>query len=92
MIIIVQLKELCYFFRQKSYISNQSKNALTIKIMEETYRILYVDDEKDNLTAFRAVLRRYYDIYTAQSGEEALQVLATPVSYTHLTLPTTPYV
>ena len=45
--------------------------------MEEKYRILYVDDEKDNLTAFRAVLRRYYDILTAQSGEEALQILAT---------------
>ena len=44
--------------------------------MEEKYRILYVDDEKDNLTAFRAVLRRYYEILTAQSGEEALQILA----------------
>ncbi len=43
--------------------------------MEEKYRILYVDDEKDNLTAFKAVLRRYYDILIAQSGEEALKIL-----------------
>jgi sensor histidine kinase YesM len=43
--------------------------------MSQNYKILYVDDEKDNLTAFRAVLRRYYQIYTAQSGEEALQLL-----------------
>ncbi|MEM6319007.1 MAG: histidine kinase [Bacteroidota bacterium] len=44
--------------------------------MEEKYRILYVDDEQDNLTAFRAVLRRYYHILTAQSGAEALKMLA----------------
>ena len=44
--------------------------------MDEKYHILYVDDEPDNLTAFRAVLRRYYEIHTAQSGEEALKMLA----------------
>ncbi len=43
--------------------------------MDKKYHILYVDDEQDNLTAFRAVLRRYYEIHTAQSGEEALTML-----------------
>lgn len=43
--------------------------------MEKNYNILYVDDEADNLTAFKAVLRRYYTIHTAQSGEEALKKL-----------------
>lgn len=43
--------------------------------MEDSYRILYVDDETDNLTSFKAVLRRFYKIVTATSGEEALQIL-----------------
>ena len=43
--------------------------------MNKKYNILYVDDEVDNLTAFTALLRRYYQITTAQSGEEALELL-----------------
>jgi len=43
--------------------------------MNKEYNILYVDDEVDNLTAFTALLRRYYHITTAQSGEEALELL-----------------
>ena len=43
--------------------------------MAEKYRILYVDDELDNLTAFRAVMRRHYEIFTAQSGAAALAFL-----------------
>ncbi len=43
--------------------------------MKRTYHLLYVDDEKDNLTAFHAVLRRHYHVLTAQSGKEALKTL-----------------
>ena len=43
--------------------------------MNKKYNILYVDDEIDNLTAFTALLRRYYQITTVQSGEEALELL-----------------
>ena len=43
--------------------------------MNKDYQILYVDDEQDNLIAFSAVLRRHYQIKTAQSGEEALALL-----------------
>ena len=43
--------------------------------MEKKYNILYVDDELDNLVAFRAVFRRHYTIYSAQSGEEAIEML-----------------
>ena len=39
------------------------------------YSILYIDDEPDNLLAFKAVFRRYYTIYSAQSAEEALNIL-----------------
>ena len=37
--------------------------------------ILYVDDERQNLTAFKASFRKTYQVYTAQSGEEALALL-----------------
>ncbi|MEZ4828828.1 MAG: histidine kinase [Bacteroidia bacterium] len=37
--------------------------------------ILYVDDEYQNLVSFKASFRRYYDVLTAQSGEEALELL-----------------
>ncbi|MEL6866193.1 MAG: response regulator [Bacteroidota bacterium] len=37
--------------------------------------ILYVDDEQDNLLAFKAVFRRQFQIYTAISGFEAIQLL-----------------
>lgn len=38
-------------------------------------RLLYVDDEVNNLTAFKATFRREYKISTAKSGKEALEVL-----------------
>lgn len=38
-------------------------------------KILYVDDEIDNLTIFKAAFRRLYDIQTALSGKEALQMM-----------------
>jgi LytS/YehU family sensor histidine kinase len=38
-------------------------------------KILYIDDEADNLFPFRAVFRRYYNVFTANSGEEALKLL-----------------
>lgn len=38
--------------------------------------VLYVDDQIGNLTAFRASMRRFADVETATSGEEALELLA----------------
>lgn len=38
-------------------------------------RVLYVDDEQDNLQSFRALFRREYEIFVAQSAGEALQIL-----------------
>lgn len=38
-------------------------------------RILYIDDEVHNLNAFRANFRRSYEIYTANSAAEGMQVL-----------------
>lgn len=43
---------------------------------EQTYTLLYVDDEMDNLAAFRALFRRQYQVLTAGSAAEARQQLA----------------
>jgi len=42
---------------------------------EEKSRILYVDDEVINLRNFKALFRRKYQIFTATSGQEALELL-----------------
>lgn len=44
--------------------------------MDDKISILYVDDEEDNLTTFKSVFRREYDITLANSGHEALDILA----------------
>ena len=43
--------------------------------MIQKYNILYVDDETDNLLAFRSVFRRFFNVYTAEGGEEAIKML-----------------
>jgi len=45
------------------------------KIVSEKPRILYVDDEKANLTSFKYQFRDYYEIYLANSAEEADDVI-----------------
>ena len=37
--------------------------------------VLYVDDEQDNLFAFRSVFRRFYNVVTALSGKEAIELM-----------------
>jgi response regulator RpfG family c-di-GMP phosphodiesterase len=39
--------------------------------------ILYVDDEENNLTSFKATFRIRYNVITALSGDEALKILET---------------
>ncbi len=43
--------------------------------MDKNFTILYVDDEQQNLISFRAAFRREYNILTAISGKEAIEVL-----------------
>ena len=47
-----------------------------MEVLKETYNVLYVDDEENNLNSFRAALRRNYNIFTAQSGEEGMEVIS----------------
>lgn len=37
--------------------------------------VLYIDDEPDNLTSFRATFRRNFNITTTDSTDEALQII-----------------
>jgi response regulator RpfG family c-di-GMP phosphodiesterase len=37
--------------------------------------VLYIDDEVNNLTAFKATYRRIYNIYTAESAKEGRAIL-----------------
>jgi PAS domain S-box-containing protein len=39
-------------------------------------RVLYVDDEKDNLVGFKYMFREYYEISTVTSAKEALDLMA----------------
>lgn len=43
---------------------------------EEPVIVLYVDDDRANLIAFRAMVGDIYQVLTARSGEEALQTLS----------------
>ncbi len=44
-------------------------------MVSEKVKILYVDDEENNLIAFRANFKREYEVYTAISAEIALSLL-----------------
>lgn len=39
-------------------------------------KVLYVDDEENNLAAFKASFRRQFSVFTAISADEALKVLS----------------
>jgi two-component system sensor histidine kinase/response regulator len=45
--------------------------------MEENNKpkILYVDDEENNLIVFKSSFRRYFDVYVSTSGAEGLKIL-----------------
>ena len=43
----------------------------------EKIKILYVDDEVNNLTSFKAIFRKVYDIFIAESAVEAKKILET---------------
>jgi response regulator RpfG family c-di-GMP phosphodiesterase len=46
-----------------------------MKDSEEKIKVLYVDDEVNNLQAFKATFRREYQIFLAESAEEARNIL-----------------
>ncbi|MBI2282428.1 MAG: response regulator [Bacteroidetes bacterium] len=42
---------------------------------EKKINVLYIDDEPNNITSFRAAFRRSFNIYSAESAEEALKII-----------------
>lgn len=44
-------------------------------MMDKKINILYVDDEANNLIAFKANFRNYYNVYTSESAADGLQIL-----------------
>ena len=46
--------------------SNQSKKHI---------KVLYLDDEENNLRSFKAAFRREYDVYTANTSEQAYDII-----------------
>ena len=44
--------------------------------MDKKYSILYVDDEASNLRIFQNTFRKHYEIYTAKSATEGLDILS----------------
>lgn len=44
---------------------------------KDKIKILYVDDEVNNLAAFKANFRRIYDVHTAESAAEGKKILET---------------
>src|ERR1043165_1977914 len=46
-----------------------------MSIPEKKIRVLFVDDEPNNLLAFKASFRRIYEVFTASSAAEGLLVL-----------------
>jgi response regulator RpfG family c-di-GMP phosphodiesterase len=42
---------------------------------EKKINVLYIDDEPNNITSFRAAFRRTFNIYSAESAEEGIKIL-----------------
>lgn len=42
---------------------------------EKKINVLYIDDEPNNITSFRAAFRRTFNIYSAESAEEGRNIL-----------------
>lgn len=56
----------------------QTKNSSLfhmIMTLNEKFRVLYIDDEEDNLVVFKSAFRRHYDVVTANSANQALEIL-----------------
>ena len=57
------------------YSATWLQEAKDILMAQEKTRVLFVDDEKHNLLAFKANFRREFDVLTAQSAEEGKAIM-----------------
>ena len=52
-----------------------SSDVTKIKSMSDKIRVLYVDDEINNLIGFKGNFRQHYEVFTASSAKEGMEVL-----------------
>ena len=52
-----------------------TNEIVTARPTRSKYNILYVDDEPHNLRVFKSSFRRYYNVYTAESAYDAIELL-----------------
>ena len=50
-------------------------SAVAEKTTKKKFNLLYVDDEKSNLSVFKIAFKKQFNIHTAVNGLEALKVL-----------------
>jgi signal transduction histidine kinase len=48
---------------------------MTSSLKNKKIRVLYLDDEENNLRSFKAAFRREYDVYTANTSEKAFDIV-----------------
>jgi response regulator RpfG family c-di-GMP phosphodiesterase len=58
-----------------SYLEKKEVHCFMENKEEVKINVLYIDDEVNNLTAFKATYRRVYNIYTAESAKEGRGIL-----------------
>ena len=51
------------------------KLVSTVDVKKQNIRVLYIDDEEQNLVAFKANLRKIYEVFTAISAAEGRKIL-----------------
>lgn len=52
-----------------------SSKTSKLKVMSKKIRVLYVDDEINNLISFKSNFRKHYEIFTASSADEGREIL-----------------
>jgi response regulator RpfG family c-di-GMP phosphodiesterase len=63
---------------ESTFLINFSFDCINPNLMEEKkINVLYVDDEPNNITSFKAAFRRSFNIYTAESADEGMRILDT---------------
>lgn len=72
------IKDDNFMDRFKTYIASEYNYHIPTKKIENDRKIniLYVDDDKSNLTGFKATFRHAYNVYVCTNVEDALNILS----------------
>lgn len=62
------------------------KPTIPIVVEEKKINVLYVDDEIDNLNAFKAVFRRDFEVFVAESADEGMKIIENKENDIHIVL------